>query len=79
MWQAWGVLETRYGNPEEARNVFQQGIWACSQLGGCQSGGYNCARLWQAWGVLEAQEGDLLPPDAVSAARSMPTNGTLLL
>ena len=58
VWQAWGVLETRYGNAEDARNVFQQGIWACAQLGGCQSGGYKCARLWQAWGVLEAQEGD---------------------
>ena len=59
VWQAWGVLETRHGYPEDARNVFQQGIWACAQLGGCQSGGYNCARLWQAWGVLEAQEGDV--------------------
>lgn len=58
VWQAWGVLETRNGNPEEARNIFQQGIWACAQLGGGQSGGYKCARLWQAWGVLEAQEGD---------------------
>lgn len=58
VWQAWGVLETREGNAEEARNVFQQGIWACAQLAGGQSGGYNCARLWQAWGVLEAQEGD---------------------
>ena len=58
VWQAWGVLETRNGNPEEARNIFQQGIWACAQLGGGQSGGFKCARLWQAWGVLEAQEGD---------------------
>jgi tetratricopeptide (TPR) repeat protein len=58
LWQAWGVMETRAGNGAEARNVFQQGIWACAQLGGGQSGGYKCARLWQAWGVLEAQEGD---------------------
>eukprot|EP00980_Cylindrotheca_fusiformis_P005924 scaffold1246_cov134-Cylindrotheca_fusiformis.AAC.16 len=58
VWQAWGVLETRNGNAEEARNIFQQGIWACAQLSGGQSGGYKCARLWQAWGVLEAQEGD---------------------
>ena len=58
LWQAWGVLETREGNAAEARNVFQQGIWACAQLGGGQSGGYSCARLWQAWGVLEAQEGE---------------------
>lgn len=57
-WQAWGVLETRHGDVEKARKVFQQGIWACAQLGGGQSGGYKCARLWQAWGVLEAQEGD---------------------
>lgn len=57
-WQAWGVLEMNQGNPEQARIIFQQGIWACAQLGGCQSGGYRCARLWQAWGLLEAQEGD---------------------
>jgi len=57
LWQAWGVLETRHGNSaEEARSVFQQGIWACAQLSGSQSGGYHCARLWQAWGVLEARE-----------------------
>lgn len=48
----------RNGNPEEARKIFQQGIWACAQLAGNQSGGYHCARLWQAWGVLEAREGD---------------------
>ena len=48
----------RQGNPEEARKIFQQGIWACAQLAGNQSGGYHCARLWQAWGVLEASEGD---------------------
>lgn len=58
VWQAWGVLETRHGCPEKARHVFQQGIWACGQLTGSQSGGHHCARLWQAWGVLEAQEGD---------------------
>lgn len=57
-WQAWGVMETREGYPEEARNIFQQGIWACAQLGGGQSGGYSCARLWQGWGVLEASECD---------------------
>lgn len=57
-WQAWGVLETRFGHTEVARNIFQQGIWACAQLAGGQSGGYSCARLWQAWGVLEAREGD---------------------
>jgi tetratricopeptide (TPR) repeat protein len=48
----------RHGYPEKARKVFQQGIWACAQLSGNQSGGYHCARLWQAWGVLEASEGD---------------------
>jgi tetratricopeptide (TPR) repeat protein len=58
VWQAWGVLETRHGNVRDARTVFQQGIWACAQLAGGQSGGYHCARLWQAWGVLEAREGD---------------------
>ena len=58
VWQAWGVLEFRHGTAEEARNIFQQGIWACAQLSGGQSGGYSCARLWQAWGVLEAREGD---------------------
>ena len=58
MWQAWGVLEMRHGNAEEARKIFQQGIWACAQLAGNQSGGYHCARLWQAWGVLEAREGN---------------------
>eukprot|EP00429_Kryptoperidinium_foliaceum_P006449 CAMPEP_0176007642 /NCGR_PEP_ID=MMETSP0120_2-20121206/3337_1 /TAXON_ID=160619 /ORGANISM="Kryptoperidinium foliaceum, Strain CCMP 1326" /LENGTH=777 /DNA_ID=CAMNT_0017340407 /DNA_START=303 /DNA_END=2636 /DNA_ORIENTATION=+ len=58
VWQAWGVLETREGNADEARRVFQEGIWACAQLTGGQSGGYTCARLWQAWGVLEAKEGD---------------------
>ena len=57
-WQAWGVLEMNHGNPEQARIIFQQGIWACAQLTGGQSGGYRCARLWQAWGMLEAQEGD---------------------
>jgi len=57
-WQAWGVLEMRHGHPEEARRIFQEGIWACAQLAGNQSGGYRCARLWQAWGVLESQEGD---------------------
>jgi len=56
-WQAWAVMESREGNPEVARNIFQQGIWACAQLGGGQSGGYSCARLWQGWGVLEASEG----------------------
>ncbi len=58
VWQAWGVLETRQGNADEARRIFQEGIWACAQLTGGQSGGYSCARLWQAWGVLEAKEGD---------------------
>jgi Tfp pilus assembly protein PilF len=48
----------RHGHPEEARKIFQQGIWACAQLAGTQSGGYHCARLWQAWGVLEAREED---------------------
>lgn len=48
----------KYGSAEEARKIFQQGIWACAQLAGNQSGGYHCARLWQAWGVLEAREGD---------------------
>lgn len=57
-WQAWGVLETQYSTAKIARDVFQQGIWACAQPGGGQSGGRRCARLWQAWGVLEAQEGD---------------------
>ena len=57
-WQAWAVLETRHGTPSEARDIFQQGIWACAQSGGGQSGGRHCARLWQAWGVLESQEGD---------------------
>lgn len=58
VWQAWGVLETRYNSAKAARDVFQQGIWSCAQPGGGQSGGRRCARLWQAWGVLEAQEGD---------------------
>jgi tetratricopeptide (TPR) repeat protein len=58
LWQAWGVLETREGNVEQARAIFQQGIWSCAQLNGGQSGGRSCARLWQAWGVLEASEGD---------------------
>lgn len=52
------MLETREGNPDEARRIFQEGIWACAQLSGGQSGGHKCARLWQAWGVLEAREGD---------------------
>ena len=58
VWQAWGVLETRYGTAKSARDVFQRGIWACAQPGGSQSGGRRCARLWQAWGVLESREGD---------------------
>ena len=58
LWQAWGVLETNYGDADDARDVFQQGIWACAQSGGSQSGGKRCARLWQAWGVLEAREGE---------------------
>ena len=58
VWQAWGVLETKYGSAEKARDLFQQGIWACAQSSGGQSGGRRCARLWQAWGVLEAREGD---------------------
>jgi len=59
IWQAWGVLETRYGSPEAARKVFQQGIWNCAQTHGGNSGGRRCARLWQAWGVLEEKEGDI--------------------
>ncbi|GMH66278.1 hypothetical protein TrRE_jg8652 [Triparma retinervis] len=59
VWQAWGVLETRFGSPGKAREVFQNGIWACAQSGGGQSGGRQCARLWQAWGVLEEQEGNV--------------------
>ena len=59
VWQAWGVLETRHGNAQSAREVFQQGIWACAQSSGHQSGGRRCARLWQAWGVLESREGDV--------------------
>jgi len=58
VWQAWGVLETTHGTSEDARKVFQQGIWSCATLSGNQSGGYRCARLWQAWGVLEAREKD---------------------
>lgn len=57
-WQAWGVLETRYSTAKLARDVFQQGIWACAHPGGGQSGGRRCARLWQAWGMLESYEGD---------------------
>jgi len=57
-WQAWGVLETRQGSAEDARKIFQEGIWACAQMVSGQSGGYRCARLWQAWGVLEARECD---------------------
>ena len=57
VWQAWGVLEARYGDATAARKIFQEGIWACGQLTGGQSGGYHCDRLWQAWGVLEAKEG----------------------
>lgn len=56
MWQAWGVLETRHGTASDARDIFQQGIWACAQSSGGQSGGRRCARLWQAWGVLESNE-----------------------
>lgn len=58
VWQAWGVLETRFGTPQTARAIFQQGIWCCAQSGGGQSGGRRCARLWQAWGVLEHQQQD---------------------
>ena len=58
LWQAWGVLKMDVGTPDVARDVFQQGIWACAQSGGGQSGGRRCARLWQAWGVLESREGD---------------------
>jgi len=58
VWQAWGVLETRYSTAKVARDVFQQGIWACAQPSGGQSGGRRCARLWQAWGILEDREGD---------------------
>jgi tetratricopeptide (TPR) repeat protein len=58
VWQAWGVLESRYNSAKAARDVFQQGIWSCAQPGGGQSGGRRCARLWQGWGVLESQEGD---------------------
>lgn len=58
VWQAWGVLETRYSTAKDARDVFQQGIWSCASACGGQSGGRRCARLWQAWGVLESQEGD---------------------
>jgi len=58
LWQAWGVLESRNGSAAVARDIFQQGIWACAQSSGGQSGGRHCARLWQAWGVLEAREND---------------------
>jgi len=59
VWQAWGVMEMRHSSDAEiARDVFQQGIWACAQSSGGQSGGRYCARLWQAWGTLEAREGD---------------------
>jgi tetratricopeptide (TPR) repeat protein len=58
LWQAWGVLESRNGSATVARDIFQQGIWACAQSSGGQSGGRHCARLWQAWGVLEAKEND---------------------
>jgi tetratricopeptide (TPR) repeat protein len=58
VWQAWGVLESRHGAVEIARDLFQQGIWSCAQPSGGQSGGRHCARLWQAWGLLEEGEGD---------------------
>jgi len=58
LWLAWGVLESRNGSAAVARDIFQQGIWACAQSSGGQSGGRDCARLWQAWGVMEAQEND---------------------
>lgn len=58
LWQAWGVLEFRNEHYDEARRIFQEGIWNCGQLNGRQSGGYHCARLWQAWGVLESTVGD---------------------
>ena len=28
LWQAYGVLEWRQGNLDEARDIFQKGIWA---------------------------------------------------
>jgi Tfp pilus assembly protein PilF len=48
----------RFRNATWSCRIFQEGIWACAQLAGNQSGGYHCARLWQAWGVLEAREGE---------------------
>ena len=59
-WVSWGVLETKHGTADEARKVFQQGIWACArgkgQGGNQPHSGRKTAQLWQSWGVLEAKE-----------------------
>ena len=40
IWQAWGVLEHREGNPNRAREMFQQAVWA-------QPKGKDVAVVWQ--------------------------------
>ena len=49
-WQAWGMLEAECGNVQKARQVFQQGVWACPKGG-------NTVRILQSWAILEAREG----------------------
>eukprot|EP00887_Chlorella_sp_A99_P006541 scaffold3.g6541.t1 len=53
IWQAWGVLEYRQGRLEEARRLFQQGIWAAPP------GVADVSLIFQAWAVLERAAGEV--------------------
>ena len=51
--QAWGVLEYRLDDLAEARQLFQQGVWA-------DPNSRDVVFVWQAWALLERRCGNIL-------------------
>ena len=68
-WQAWGVMEAHRGNYDEARRLFQQGVWAdpksksipiIFQVAWQSTGGFVVmSGALEAWGRMEAQAGNV--------------------
>lgn len=52
LWQAYGVMEWRLGHFEEARRLFQEGIWS-------KPNSRDVCKVFQAWGCLEQQDGNV--------------------
>ena len=47
VWQAWGMLELRQGNAQQARQLFQSAVW-------CNSSNADVCKVWQVRLLLPA-------------------------